>query len=147
MLSTDTVKARRQVSETSTGSGGGNDDHRRSVARDHDGYSYAEHFVGDACPGGHLDTVGPDRDFQDPWSDGRLGDRRDNYHKPCQWLDNEERFIKEVRGDEAFWEERLVRGTGPIHVNRTARRKWERRLQDAEESWDSLDPYYDGTFE
>jgi hypothetical protein len=136
------------VSETSSRSGGGNDDHRRRVPRDHDGFSYADHFVGDACPGGHLDAIGPDIDFQDPWSgDGRLGNRHDIYHSPTAWIDNEERFIQEVRGEETFAWERTIRGEAVHDINRARSRKWERRLSDAEESWDSLDPYYDGTFE
>jgi hypothetical protein len=135
-----------EVRETTPGAGGGNDDHRRPIPRDHDGYSHSEHFFGDACPGGHLDAVfdtelRPYSTHNDPWL-GQLGDRRDR--NPTAWLDNEERLVEEIRGAEAFAWERTIRGEAVHDTNRSRNRARERRLQDAEESWDSLDPDYDG---
>jgi hypothetical protein len=143
-----------EVSETNPSARGGSDDRRGPVARDHDGYSHSKHFFGDACPGGHLDAVfdtelRPYSTHNDPWMGaGGLGERYDIGRRPTEWLDNEERFIREIRGDETFAWERFERGTGPsTTINRAQNRRWERRLMEAEESWDSLDPYYDGTFE
>jgi hypothetical protein len=139
------------VSEEDTGGSVRPTDSSRRAARDHDGYSHAEHFFGDACPGGHLGAVfdtelRPYSTHNDPWL-GALGDRRDLGRSSTEWLDNEERLIRELRGNETFAWERTIKGEVVGDVNRARNRRWERRLMDAEESWDALDPYYDGSFE
>jgi len=132
--------------------GNSSDGGGRTPARDHDGFSHSEHFFGDACPGGHLDAVfdtelQPYSTHNDPWLGLGLGDRRDFGRSPTQWLDEEERSVRELRGDETFAWERTVRGEVVADISRARLRERERRLQDAEESWESLNPYYDGTYE
>lgn len=126
--------------------GDSSDVHGRTPARDHDGYTHAQHFFGDACPGGHLDAIfdtelRPYSTHNDPWL-GQLGQR--DQLRPFDRLNDEERKVAQDRAAETFWIERHARGevVGDVHYH-GERRKKEERLSRLEEDWDACRPDFD----